>query len=137
MGCKKANYFMTKDNINCKIELIKDPITGRMSLTAHLNPQSPNITTDEHTISWSPTQEEQQFLVDAIHLIKNQQPSSVVTFTKKQLNTCKDKQETETDEIESINETIDNLPVDNNKSTQKEYRSDTIEKIIKQNTKQQ
>lgn len=128
---------MVKSNIYCKIELIKDPNTGQISLTAHLNPQATNITTDEHTISWTPTHQEQQFLVDAIHLIKNQQQSPIVTFTKKQLNTSKDKQKTATDEIESINQTIDNLPVNNNKSTQKEYGPDTIEKIIKQNTKQQ
>src|SRR6056297_1649146 len=102
---------MTQHNIYCKIELIKDSNTGQMSLTAHLNPQATNITIDEHTISWTPTHEEQQFLIDAIHLLKNQQQSPVVTFTKKQPNSHLHEKQKKDNEIESINQTIDNLPV--------------------------
>ena len=128
---------MAQRNIYCKIELIKDPNTGQMSLTAHLNPQATNITTDEHTISWTPTHEEQQFLIDAIHLLKNQQQSPVVTFTKKQPKSHIHEKQKKDNEIESINQTIDNLPVNKKESTQKNYGQDTIDHIIKQNTKQQ
>ncbi|HMA82975.1 MAG TPA: hypothetical protein VKP59_01965 [Candidatus Thermoplasmatota archaeon] len=128
---------MAQSNIYCKIELIKDPNTGQLSLTAHLNPQAKNITTDEQTISWKPTREEQHFLVDAIHLLKNQQQSPVVTFTKKQPKSHIHEKEIADNEIESINQTIDNLPVNKTESTQKEHGQDTIEQIIKQNTKHQ
>jgi hypothetical protein len=128
---------MAQHNIYCKIELIKDPNTGQLSLTAHLNPQATNITTDEHTISWTPTHEEQQFLIDAIHLLKNQQQSPVVTFTKKQPKSHIHEKQKKDNEIESINQTIDNLPVNKKESTQKNYGQDTIDHIIKQNTKQQ
>ena len=135
MGCNKASYSMKADNINCKIELIKDPTTGHMLLTAHLNPQAPNITTDEHTISWTPTHEEQEFLIDAIRLLKNQQQSPIVTFSKKEYPSQKQDRKTIDGEIESINQTIDNLP-QASELHKKTHSTDTIEHIIKQNTKQ-
>ena len=136
MGCNKASYSMKEDNINCKIELIKNPTTGRMSLTAHLNPQAPNITTDEHTISWTPTHEEQEFLIDAIHLLKNQQQSPIVTFSKKDDVSSKQERKPIDGDIESINQTIDDLPRASSKLHKKTHSTDTIEHIIKQNTKQ-
>jgi len=70
-------------------------------------------------------------------LLKNQQQSPVVTFTKKQPNSHLHEKQKKDNEIESINQTIDNLPVNKKESTQKNYGHDTIDHIIKQNTKQQ
>lgn len=126
---------MSKKNIHCKIELIKDSSTGQMTLTAHLNPQASNIKTDEHTISWTPTLEEQQFLIDAIGLIQKQEQQPIVTFTKKINENTQKVNENTVETMDSINKTIDNLP---SRQNQKDpHNSATIEEIIKQNTKQE
>ena len=128
---------MSKESIHCKIELVKDS-TGQMMLTAHLNPQASNVKTDEHTISWTPTQEEQQFLTDAIGLIQKQQQQPLVTFTKKINENTQKNINRPSETIDSINQTIDNLPSTSPPQNQQDHHtSKTIEEIIKQNTKQE
>lgn len=129
---------MSKDTIHCKIELIKDSSTGQMTLTAHLNPQAANIQVDEQTISWTPTHEEQQFLIDAIGLIQKQKHQPLVTFTKKTNENTQTNIDNTTETIDSINQTIDNLPSTQQHKNQNDlHTSATIEEIIKQNTKQE
>lgn len=65
-----------------KIELIKHNKT--LNVNIHLNPQEQNVTVDEHTISWSPTKEEQQFLFESLQLIKQQEINERLIFNKKQ-----------------------------------------------------
>ena len=48
----------------------------------HLNPHADNITCDEHTISWSPTKEEQTFLFQALELLKDQEINNTIVFNK-------------------------------------------------------
>lgn len=128
----KAKKTMSEDNIYCKIELIKNPSTGQMSLTAHLNPNAPNISTEEHTISWSPTYDEQQFLMEAISLIQKQDQKPIVTFTKRIKNTPATSPSHNS--IDNINQKIDNLPFSKNELEQQ--TSKTIAEIIQQNIKQ-
>lgn len=128
----KAKKTMSKDNIYCKIELIRHPSTGQMSLTAHLNPNAPNITMEEHAISWTPTFEEQRFLIDAISLLGKQQHQPIVTFRKKYTTDEEDYPDNEN--IDNINQKIDDLPRSNNQTEKKPTH--TIEEIIRQNTKQ-
>ena len=133
----KAKKSMSKTDIYCKIELVKDKNTGKMMVTAHLNPQAPNIITNEQSISWTPTFEEQHFLMDAIALLKKQQDQPIVTFTKKNSTYLKNEQSTNNDTIETINQTIDKLPTYRNQlETDKTPAHKTIEHIIKQKTKQ-
>ena len=61
------------NNIFIKLELTKNPQTKNLTLTAHLNPQAPNIKTFEDHISWIFTEEEQELLFDAISIIQNKQ----------------------------------------------------------------
>jgi hypothetical protein len=136
-GMQKAKKPMKKEDIYCKIELIKDKTTGKMMLTTHLNPQAPNVITDEHTVSWTPTFEEQHFLIDAISLIKEQQHQPLVTFTKKDKQQSLGKNErTNPETIDSINRTIDNLPFAKIDINNRQHATETIENIIKQNAKE-
>jgi hypothetical protein len=130
----KAKKIMSEDNIYCKIELIKNPSTRQISLTAHLNPNAPNISTDEHTISWSPTFDERQFLIEAISLIHKQEQEPIVTFTKKIKNTTVTPPTNNS--IDTINQKIDDLPYSKNQ-IDKQQPSKTIEQIIKQNIKEE
>lgn len=128
----KAKKTMAEDNLYCKIELIKNPSTGHITLTTHLNPNAPNITLEEHAISWTPTLEEQQFLIDAISLLQKQQQQPLVTFRKKSTTIPAIQQSEEN--IDSINQKIDELPYAKNQTDQKQT-TQTIEEIIRQNTK--
>lgn len=126
---------MRKADIFCKIELIKDKNSGSITLTAHLNKQAPNVSSEDHTISWTPTFEEQKFLMDAISLVNKQQQQPIVTFSKKNTQPSYKEQPSSPESIETINQTIDNLPF---ARTKKEPNTtETIENIIKQNIKEE
>jgi len=128
---------MKKADIFCKIELIKDKNDGNITLTAHLNPQAPNVTTEEHTVSWTPTFEEQKFLIDAISLVNKQQQQPVVTFSKKNTQPSNKEHLSTPESIESINQTIDSLPMASKQSNHFSATTETIEHIIKQNVKEE
>ena len=89
------------DTVSMKLELCK-PINGEtLTITAHLNPHAPNINTFEDHISWTFTKEEQDFLFDALQLIR----SSTITPTNTQHHIIRNK--TNTNDIDTqINETI-------------------------------
>lgn len=128
---------MRKADIFCKIELVKDKNSGNITLTAHLNPQAPNVLTEEHTISWTPTFEEQKFLIEAISLVNKQQQQPLVTFSKKNIQPAYKEHPPTPESIESINQTIDNLPMASKHSNQLSATTETIENIIKQNIKEE
>ena len=56
---------MSDRNIYIRLEIAKDPISNTLTLITHLNPNAPNITVRENSISWRPTDEEQKFLSQA------------------------------------------------------------------------
>jgi hypothetical protein len=66
----------TKEDIHIKLELTKDTKHHSLTLTAHLNPQAPNISAHEDHISWTFTDEEIDFLYDAITLLKDKKQTS-------------------------------------------------------------
>lgn len=68
-------------NILFKLELIKNNKT--LNLNIHLNPQAENIFKDEHTITWTPTKDEQHFLLEALELIKQRETDNTLVFNKK------------------------------------------------------
>ena len=61
-------------SIHIKLELTKNPQEKTLTLTVHLNPNAPNIITHEDHISWTFTREEQDFLYDAITILRNKKP---------------------------------------------------------------
>ena len=123
---------MSATNIHCKIELVKDVSTNQITFTIHLNPQASNIKNEEHTISWTPSVEEQIFLIDTIKLLQDQKDHPLVTFRKK--NNTMPKKETQVETIETINQTIDNLPkLRNDNTNQTQKTEETISEIINQN----
>ena len=110
-------------NIFCKIELIKKGIHS-LHLNIHLNPEAPNIHEEHSSITWTPTIEEQDFLIDVLSLIEHQKKNKHMTFsTRTQINTK--------DTLESQ---IDNtLEQNTRRNLQKEDKKvDTIDKRIEQ-----
>ena len=78
-------------NILFKLELIKHNKT--LNLNIHLNPQAQNIDQDEHTITWTPTKDEQLFLLESLELIKQQEMNEILVFNKKQTNPSRQNQD--------------------------------------------
>jgi len=61
---------MSKDqNIHIKLEINKDPNTGKLALMTKFDPSAPNFEKDDEGFSWSPTQEERAFLNEAFDMI--------------------------------------------------------------------
>jgi hypothetical protein len=98
---KDAQYMEKKETVSMKLELCK-PSTGEtLTITAHLNPHAPNIKTFEDHISWTFTKEEQEFLFDALQLIRSRRTTPTNTQHQIIRNT------TNTNDIDTqINETI-------------------------------
>jgi hypothetical protein len=69
-------------NILFKLELIKYHKT--LNLNIHLNTQAENIYQDEQTITWTPTKDEQLFLLEALELIKQKEINNTLVFNKSQ-----------------------------------------------------
>jgi hypothetical protein len=59
------------ENIHIKLEIGRDPATGKINLMARFNPNAPNFLKDENGFSWSPTPEERAFLNEAFDMIIN------------------------------------------------------------------
>jgi len=89
------------ETVSMKLELCK-PNTGEtLTITAHLNPHAPNISMYEDHISWTFTKEEQEFLFDALQLIRLNKKTPTNTQHQIIRNT------TNTNDIDTqINETI-------------------------------
>ena len=58
------------ENIHIRLEISRDPLTGRLNLMTRFDPSAPNFTKDENGFSWSPTHEEREFINEAFELIK-------------------------------------------------------------------
>lgn len=67
---------MPDGNIYIRLEIAKDPITNTLTLITHLNPNAPNITIRENSISWKPTAEEQKFLSQAFQFFSSSKISA-------------------------------------------------------------
>jgi len=57
------------ENIHIKLEINKDPSSGKLSLMARFDPNAPNFVKDDTGFSWSPTLEEREFLNEAFEMI--------------------------------------------------------------------
>ena len=60
--------MVKEDDINIKLEVCKDNTSGKLSIIAHFNSNSPNIVQDENGFLWFPTEEEKDFLNEAFEL---------------------------------------------------------------------
>jgi len=60
---------MKDENIHIKLEISRDPSTGKLSILAKFDPDAPNFTKDANGFSWSPTKEERAFLNEAFEMI--------------------------------------------------------------------
>lgn len=56
-------------NIHIKLEISRDPATGKLNLMTKFNPDAPNFEKEADGFSWSPTQEERAFLNEAFDMI--------------------------------------------------------------------
>ncbi len=76
----KPNYQKTKvekeelkmdknQNIHIKLEINRDPNTGKLGLMAKFDQNAPNFEKDDEGFSWSPTQEERALLNEAFDMI--------------------------------------------------------------------
>lgn len=116
------------NNIFIKLELTKNLQTKNLTLTAHLNPQAPNIKTFEDHISWVFTEEEQELLFDAISMIRNKQQILLPVQNKKTMLSLRPDYK----ENDTINETIEKY------AKTPQYMSnthETIDAIIKSKNK--
>jgi hypothetical protein len=85
-------------NIFCKIELIKNTKQS-LNMNIHINPEAPNINQESNSVTWTPTKEEQEFLMDVLLLINDHKNNKHITFSKKDKNLI--------DSIESNKKTMD------------------------------
>jgi len=61
---------MNKDqNIHIKLEISRDPSSGKLNLMTKFDPNAPNFEKDDDGFSWSPTNEERAFLNEAFDMI--------------------------------------------------------------------
>jgi hypothetical protein len=74
--------MQSNSSIHIKVELKKNPNTNIIELIAHLNPMAPNITNNSDDISWEPTLEEREFIVDTFTLVKKQNINPDLTFKR-------------------------------------------------------
>jgi len=117
----------TKDDIFIKLELTKNPKNGSLTITAHLNPAAPNITSYEDHISWMFTPEEIDFLSDAINLLRD----------KKQTHTTVQKTFQTNYPTRSTDAAIDETIGKHSRDTKYTHDTqDTIDAIIKAKTNQ-
>ena len=63
----KKHVNRTK-NIYVDLQIEKDQNSGELMLNIHFDKNAPNFSTDENTISWSPTPEELDFVNEAIKI---------------------------------------------------------------------
>jgi len=72
LGLRTGEDAMEKHNkIFIKIQLEKDETTGNLSMKTQFDLNAPNFYQDKNGISWSPTQEEMDFIYQAFELMPN------------------------------------------------------------------
>lgn len=62
-------WMSKEDNINIKLEVCKDKISGKLLITAHFNSKAPNIFEQKDGTFWMPTVEEKNLIQDAFQLL--------------------------------------------------------------------
>ena len=60
------------ENIHIKLEIGKDPVSGKLNLMTRFDPKAPNFTEDGDNFRWNPTPEEREFLNEAFDMIAKQ-----------------------------------------------------------------
>jgi len=60
---------MKEDNIHIKLEISRNPATGKLGLIAKFDQNAPNFSKEDNGFSWSPTTEERAFLNEAFEMI--------------------------------------------------------------------
>jgi len=118
-----------KNNIFIKVELTKESSSKNLTLTIHINPHAPNIVNHEDHISWIFTEEEQDFLYDAIVLIRNKQLITSPTTQQKTIRSPNYPQTTD----DAINETIEKHTRTQTYTPNTQETIDTIIKIKNKN----
>lgn len=62
--------MVENNNINIKLEICKDKITGRMALRVNFDLNAPNVEMDKNGYVWVPTIEEKEFINEAFQLFQ-------------------------------------------------------------------
>ncbi|MDH7517726.1 MAG: hypothetical protein QHH19_05220 [Candidatus Thermoplasmatota archaeon] len=57
------------ENIHIRLEISKDPNSGKLTLMTRFDPEAPNFIKDKDGFSWWPTPEEREFLNEAFDMI--------------------------------------------------------------------
>lgn len=57
------------ENIHIKLEISRNPSTGKLNLMTKFDPNAPNFIKEEDGFSWSPTPEERAFLNEAFDMV--------------------------------------------------------------------
>ena len=57
------------ENIHIKLEISRDPASGKLNLMTKFDPNAPNFIKEENGFSWSPTPEERAFLNEAFDMV--------------------------------------------------------------------
>ena len=60
---------MKNENVHIKLEINRNPSTGKLGLIAKFDQNAPNFTKEDEGFSWSPTSEERAFLNEAFEMI--------------------------------------------------------------------
>jgi len=58
------------ENIHIKLEIGRDTSSGKLTIMTKFNPSAPNFIKEEDGFSWSPTEDERQFLNEAFDMIE-------------------------------------------------------------------
>jgi len=56
------------ENIHIKLEIGRNPNTGKIGILARFDTNAPNFTKDENGFIWNPTPEEREILTEAIDM---------------------------------------------------------------------
>jgi len=57
------------ENIHIRLEISRDPISGKLNLMTKFDQNAPNFMKEEDGFSWSPTPEERTFLNEAFDMV--------------------------------------------------------------------
>ena len=60
---------MKNENVHIKLEISRDPTTGKLGVLTRFDPNAPNFTKDENGFTWQPTTEERKLLNEAIEML--------------------------------------------------------------------
>ncbi len=61
--------MVENQNIHIKLEISRDPSTGKLNLMTKFDPKAPNFEKEDDGFSWSPTKEERDFINEAFDMI--------------------------------------------------------------------